>query len=454
MFIGRKKELEKLKNEFDKKTKSAILVYGKRRVGKTELLKKASENYEGEVIYHLFTKTTYEGNLALLCRSLSLSIGLGDMRFNTVFDLFDFLKSLNRNILIIFDEYQYWKESRKSGEVDSYMQVIIDRLPDNIKIVLCGSYISAMKELLLADNPLFGRFNLLLHVEEFDYLDSSLFYPELDEREKIKFYSVFGGSPFVLSNLDYSMSVEENIKDKLIGQNSILRNYIENVMLKEIRKNYDIRILECLSNGRKRYSEILSFLNEDNSGLLAKQLESLVSMETIERISPINRKNDARKQFYEIDDNLMRFYFSYIFSKDALIMKLGEDSFLSQYILPSFNTFISYRFENIVLEYFVRLAHSGKLPEAEDFGTYWYDDKENKRNGQFDIVLKKSDGYSFFECKFYSLPMEEEECKKEEEQVKAVTGLDCVEFGFVSSSGFNFSSKRYTLIDGKDIYSL
>ncbi len=451
MFLGRSRELEKLKKEFNKNAKSASLVYGKRRVGKSMLLQEASKFYNGTLIYHLFTKTTYDGNLALLCRSVAVSLGLPDIRFNTVFDLFDYLKSLNKDILIVLDEYQYWKESRKSGEVDSFMQVVIDSLPANVKIVLCGSYISSMKELLTEDNPLFGRFSLILHVEEFDYLDASLFYPDLDVREKIRFYSVFGGSPYVLSNLDYSKSVEENIKEKVIGEDSILRVYIESVMLKEIQKSYDVRILECLSNSKKRYSDILSFLNENNTGLLDKQLKNLVSMETINKISPINRKSDARKQFYEIKDNLMRFYFSYIFSRDAFIMKYGEESFFSLYILPSLNTFISYRFEGIVLEYFVRLAHKGDLSGVEDFGTYWYDDKERRKNGQFDVVLKKNNGYAFCECKFYSSPMTKEECEKEEAQVRDVA-LDCVEIAFVSSSGFDFSSGRYILLDAKDIY--
>lgn len=290
-------------------------------------------------------------------------------------------------------------------------------------------------------------------MEEFDYLDASLFPPDLDVREKIRFYSVFGGSPYVLSNLDYSKSLEENIKEKSIGQNSILHNYIENVMLKEIQKSYDVRILECLSNGKKRYSDTLFFLNESNSGLLDKQLKNLVSMESVRKLSPINRKDDVRKQFYEINDNLMRF-FSYIFSRDALIMKFGEDSFFSSSILPSLTTFISYRFEDIVLEYFARLANMGRLPGVEDFGSYWYDNRREKKNGQFDVVLKKSDGYEFFECKFYSSPMKEDEYKKEEEQVRAVTGLDCVSLGFVSSFDFDFSSSRYILLDAHDIYNI
>lgn len=453
MFLGRKRELEELRREFSRTGRSAVLVYGKRRVGKSTLLGEAAKVYEGSVVYHLCSKTTYEGNLSLLGRSVSLVLNMPQMGFNTVFDLFDFLESLDRNILIIIDEYQYWKESLKGSELDSFFQRIIDSMKGKVKIVLCGSYISVMKELLGEENPLFGRFTLIERVEEFDYLDSALFYPDKDEREKIKLYSVFGGSPYVLSSLDYSLSTVENIKKMLIKENSILRSYIENVMLREIQKAYDVRILECLANGRKRYGDILSYLNEANSGLLDKQLKNLMNMETITKFNPINRNGDSRRQFYEISDNLMRFYFTYIFSHDSLIMKFGEETFFNSYILPSLNTFISYRFEGIVLEYFVRKAHEGKLDGVLDFGSYWYDDKVNRKNGQFDVVLKKADGYSFYECKFYSSPMKREECEKEEEQIRALTGIKCTELGFVSASGYDFKSDKYVLLTADDIYS-
>lgn len=454
MFLGRSRELKELREEFKKDRKGAILVYGKRRVGKSTLLREAAKEYDGALVYHLCLRTTFEGNLALFTRSVAQALALPQLSFNTIFDLFDFLRSLNRKLLVIIDEYQYWKESLKGNELDSFFQSIVDNLSDNIKIVFCGSYISTMKELMSEDNPLFGRFTLIEKVEEFDYYDASLFYPEKDEREKIKLYSIFGGSPYVLSNLDYSKSTEENIRNLLIGQNSILRNYIENVMLREIQKVYDVRILECLANGKKRYSDILSYLNEPNSGLLDKQLKNLINMETISKVSPINRRGDSRKQFYEIKDNLMRFYFSYIFANDSLIAKFGEDTFFNNNILPSLNTFVSYRFENIVLQYFIRLAPLGKLDGAIDFGSYWYDDKRNKKNGQFDVVIRKKNGYDFYECKFYSSPMKLEECEEEEKQVKAMTGMDYENIGFVASAGFDFISERYALIASTELYRL
>ena len=203
MFIGRKKEIQILKEEFNSEKKSVCLVYGKRRVGKSSLINESIKDFDGLVINHLCIKSSYEGNLSLLCRSVALALNLPvSTNFANIFDLFDFLESQNKKILLILDEYQYIKESKKDNEVDSYLQNIVDRMSNKLKIVLCGSYISVMKELIKESNPLFGRFTKILHIEEFDYYDASKFYPELSVKDKIAFYSVFGGSPYVLSNLN------------------------------------------------------------------------------------------------------------------------------------------------------------------------------------------------------------------------------------------------------------
>ena len=453
MFIGRKKEKAQLNEQFKSPQKTVVLVYGKRRIGKSTLIQEAGKEFEGTVINHLCVKSSFEGNLELLCRSIMLSLDLPQtLTFATLFDLFDFLKKQDKRILLILDEYQYFKESKKDREVDSMMQAIIDFLPANIKLVFCGSYISIMKELLEEENPLFGRFTLVLKLEEFNYLEAAQFAPALSVREKIKFYSVFGGSPYVLSNLNYEKTPEENIKNLLLNENSLLRTYIENVMIKEIQKAYDIRILQITGNGKKRFKEIASHLGLSETSLLDKQLKNLLAMETITKTFPINKKNDKKKVFYEIKDNLMRFYFSFIFANQTLISKFGTGGFFEKYVKPGLDTFISLRFENIVNQYFMLQAQKGKLQETEDFGTYWYDNKEAGTNGQFDCVLKEKDGYAFYEAKFFKNPMTEHQCKKEEEQIKQIPEITPKRVGFVCSAGFDFSGKKYDLISGEDLY--
>ena len=257
MFIGRQKELREIESELSNvNKKSAILIYGKRRVGKSTLIKEAAKKFNGIVINHLCVTSTFEGNAELIYRSVSDALSLPNIHFESLFAMMEYLKTLDKKILLIIDEYPYLKQTKKKNEVDSYMQAVIDKLPENVKLILCGSYITVMKELLEESNPLFGRFSLIEHIRDFDYYEASLFYPTLSVRDKIAFYSIFGGSPYVLENLDVNASIQENIIRCLLPETGLIRSHIENIMLKEIRKSFDARILEILGNGKKRYTEI------------------------------------------------------------------------------------------------------------------------------------------------------------------------------------------------------
>ncbi len=221
MFVGRERELRTLHEQFSNPNRTSVLVYGKRRVGKSTFIAEAGKSFEGVVVEHLCAQSTFDGNLALLCRSVSQSLGLPNLQFDHLYDLFDFLASQSRSVLVILDEYQYFKESLKGAEVDSYFQAIIDRLPPHIKLVLCGSYITVMRELITETNPLFGRFTAIIHVEEFDYLDAARLYPDAPTRTKVAFYALFGGSPFVLSTIDSASSPHDNIVKLLLPPTGI-----------------------------------------------------------------------------------------------------------------------------------------------------------------------------------------------------------------------------------------
>ena len=455
MFIGRQAELQALDaqlNQWNKKT--AILIYGKRRVGKSTLIREAAKSFNGVVINHLCIASTYDGNLDLLYKSVSTALGLPRMRFDSLFSMMDFLGASSKKILLIIDEYPYLKQAKKKNEVDSIMQSVIDKLPEHVKLILCGSYVTVMKELLEEENPLFGRFSLTMHIRDFDYYDAAQFYPALSVRDKVAFYAVFGGCPYVLENLDPSASLKENIVRLLLPENGQIRSHIENVMLKEIQRVFDTRILEALGNGKKKYTEIRDRLVLSETGLLDKQLKILLDMETIQKTEPINRKNDKKKQFYEITDNLMRFYFSFIFGSAGVISRIGEEQYYKQNIEHVLEQFVSRRLEGIALEFFHRMAVQGQYADIADFGSYWYDDPKAGTNGEFDCVIKRAGGqFDFYECKYFDRPMKLGECEQECEQLRRVHGIDISGIGFICTGGFDFENRQaFILIDGENLY--
>ena len=239
----------------------------------------------------------------------------------------------------------------------------------------------------------------------------------------------------------------------LLPETSLIRSHIENVVLKEIQKTFDARILAIIGNGKKRYSEIRDKIVNSETGLLDKQLKILMDMETIQKTEPINRRSDKKKQFYEIVDNLMRFYFTFIFGKAGTIARIGEEQYFGRNIAAALEQFISRRFEGIALQYFHRAALLGKYPDIDDFGSYWYDDTATKSNGEFDCVIRCGEQYDFYECKYFDRAMTLEECQEEKAQLDNIKGINVSGVGFVCTGGFSFDgSDDFVLIDGKELY--
>ena len=456
-FIGREKELDILRKAISDR-EGGICIYGPRQVGKSALIKEVlSKEESSDVIYFECVRGSYSYNLELLSREAARVTGLPYIRqLRDIFDIFEAIarEGQERHTVVVLDEYPYMREQLADGVLDSYIQRIIDTMKGRISLILSGSYITVMKELLESGSPLFGRIGRLLELKPFTYIDASRFYPSLSIRDKIAFYAVFGGYPFVLRRIDESRSLAENIADNLLDEGTLVRNTVENVLFGELGKSgMPSELLARIGNGRKRYSEIENLMGKDVSGTLDRTLKRLVSMGIIEKVSPINRKDDRKKTFYEIKDNLLRFYFSYIMPNKAMIARTVPESFFSTMIEPSLDTFISRRFEYIVREYFSMTAGINVF----DIGTYWYDDRASHTNGEFDCVLHLSDGgYQVYEVKYLKTPMSEDMYKKERTKMMGVKDIAISSYGFVSSSGFSFdiSDKPDVFIAGKDLYSL
>ena len=316
MFIGRNKELNEIIQQLSLNKGSAILIYGKRRIGKSFLINEAIKRLDCKTIYYECINASLNENLLNFEKRIKTVFNNQYLHFSSFQEAFDYLNGLSEKIVVVLDEYSYLKSSSNGKYIDSVFQSIIDSLSDNVSIVLLGSYVGIMRELLAEESPLFGRFSLILHVQEFDYLTASGFYPEMSVKDKISFYSVFGGSPFVNSFINQHDDLKQNVKKLLLNENSAIRTYLENVLLNELSKTGPANlILSAISNGRKKYTEISSMAGINTPGILDKQLKNLISMDVLTRLTPVNKRNDRKKVFYEISDNLVRFYYYYIFSR-------------------------------------------------------------------------------------------------------------------------------------------
>ena len=453
MFLKRERERQELRDFIESKNPTAAMIYGIRQIGKSSLILKAVEHLDN-VLYFECLDSPVEENLSYLAKRVKSQLNLPVPAAEDIISFFDNLKAFRRNIIVILDEYQFLKRNFTNGNMDSYMQSIIDSAKGTgIKIILCGSYVTEMKELLEKDNPLFNRFQLILHIKELDYYDAAAFYPTLSPYDKAAFYSVFGGNPNALSLIDSTQSLATNIKNLFLKENAPLRFYVDYILFNELRKAQAANaVMDILKNSKFRFSEIEEKIRGIEEKNLARQLKVLIDIEAIEKVSPINAKDDKRKSFYTITNNLVRFYYAYIFSHKDELRRLGPDTFFRMYIEPSLNTFISYRVEGIARSYFFRKAKSDSLGDVYDIGSYWYDDRRLKKNGEFDCVIKRKNSYDIYEVKYLSEPLSEDLMNEEIKKIRDISDLSIGRIGFISFSGFEKIIDGIEEISGDEIY--
>ena len=456
MFLNREKELARIREvfEMDKAHSKAILVYGLRRVGKTSLIRQAIKDFNGTVISYLAVDDTYESNLRQFAESAAMALDMPYLSSITDIDaLISVIAHTGRQAAIVLDEYPLFKRSFRKGNLDSYFQRIIDSSGSNITFIFCGSYLSAMKKMTSYNEPLYGRFDLELHLRTFDYLDSAEFYPDMSEYEKAAYYAVFGGFPFVLERLQPKKGLSWNIQRAFLDSWDSVYTAVNEILMTEISKlEYAAAILSYLRNGRARNNEIASAINASASSV-SKELVRLLDMDIIENNRPVNRKDDAKKTFYEISDNLLRFFYTFILPNRNYIAQYGPEAAYDNLIAGALDTYISKRFEKIVMEYLVRSIQERRNRNFIETGTYWYDLPKEHRNGEFDCVVRMTDGYCVIECKYLKAPMPLSLAKEEEKQIKQIGEIEVKNIGFASISGFEFSDNGdHILIDGKEIY--
>ena len=368
--------------------------------------------------------------------------------------VFAYLNALPEKIVVVIDEYPYLKAMNDSATVDSIFQNIIDNRLVNIELILSGSHIGMMKDTLQEKNALYGRFAVTIKLNELNYLEAAKFYPDKPPYDKAAHYAVFGGLPFVNQALQPTATIRENIISTILNPMSAVYLYANQLLLSDysVKINAE-RIFSVIGNGKKRYTEIEDKLDVKKTGNLSKQIKSLIDLEIIARNSPINKIGDNKKATFEINDNLLRFYFTFIYKNASALQVLGAEAFYDEYVAPTLTDFISRRFEGICRDYFSLQVRSGKLKGVRNIGSYYYDDPVHRKNGEFDVALELADGYAIYEAKYYAQPMTLDEIRREAQQVANIKELAVKQLGFIAINGFVEQEKPYTYLDGNDIFA-
>lgn len=457
MFYGRENERKKLCAMFHSDGQMISLIYGRRRIGKSELIKQVLKETDIKSVYYECKQTTEQNNVDSLAELIGEAFDFPKPAFENMEVLLRFLfkKSEKEPMILVLDEYPYLRENSKG--LDSVLQSVIDHYKDtsNMKLIVCGSYVDTMKALLERQNPLYDRIDLTLNLKPMDYYESALFYPEFSEEDKVRLFSVFGGIPYYNRLIDAKKSVRENIIELIASSGARLENEVAMYLNSEISKITNANeVLEALAKGFSRYKDILDQSNVSSGPALIDILDKLMRMDVVAKEAPINDENNRKKSGYFISDNLSLFYYKYIFRNMSRMNIMDPDIFYDKYIAEDFETkYVPKSFERICKQYLIRKNRKGLMDEIfEKIGKYYYDDPVEKRNGEFDIVTLDDKGYIFYEAKFRKEPVTESIVQNEIRQVKQ-TGLACYRYGFFSRAGFTCDQEKdRILIELNELY--
>ena len=457
MFYGRENERKKLCAMFHSDGQMISLIYGRRRIGKSELIKQVLKETDIKSVYYECKQTTEQNNVDSLAELIGEAFDFPKPAFENMEVLLRFLfqKSEKEPMILVLDEYPYLRENSKG--LDSVLQSVIDHYKDtsNMKLIVCGSYVDTMKALLERQNPLYGRIDLTLNLKPMDYYESALFYPEFSEEDKVRLFSVFGGIPYYNRLIDAKKSVRENIIELIASSGARLENEVAMYLNSEISKITNANeVFEALAKGFSRYKDILDQSNVSSGPALIDILDKLMRMDVVAKEAPINDENNRKKSGYFISDNLSLFYYKYIFRNLSRMNIMDPDIFYDKYIAEDFETkYVPRSFERICKQYLIRKNRKGLMDEIfEKIGKYYYDDPVEKRNGEFDIVTLDDKGYIFYEAKFRKEPVTESIVQNEIRQVKQ-TGLACYRYGFFSRAGFTCDQEKdCILIELSELY--
>ena len=439
-FIGRKDFLNKLKKQVDTDEMSFSLIYGRRRVGKSELVKETLRCANEKSIYFECKQVAEESNVASLSAIVSDVMELPKLGYTDIESLLDYIFKLavNEKLILVLDEYPYLRESVKG--LDSILQSLVDRYRESskLKVIILGSYVEIMRSLLEHSNPLYGRVDLTIDLKQMDYYESALFYPEFSPEDKVRIYSVFGGIPYYNRLIDDKKSVRDNMIELIASSGARLENEVSMYLSAEISKIINANeVFEALARGYSRYSDILSQSHVSSGPTLIDVLDKLIKMEVVEKTAPINDPNNKRKVGYQIADNLSLFYYRYIFKYLSQMKIMDSSVFFSKYIEKDFEeNYVPHQFEEICKQYLIRENKAGNInPVFEKIGKYYYDNPKEHTNGEFDIVTEDELGFAFYEVKFRKAPVTKSMVENEIAQVDA-TGLKCYKYVFFSRSGY------------------
>lgn len=376
-FINREYELDYLRKSYREEKSQFIVLYGKRRVGKTSLVKEFTRGVPH--IYFLADKATEKDQLQAISERVALLYEdefLLSRGFGNWYEFFRYLKGKGR-VVVVIDEFPFLIEANRA--IPSIFQKGWDEeLKDSgVYLVLLGSSIGMMEsEVLDYKSPLFGRRTGQMLVHPLDYWHAKKFFPEIPADQFMYTYAMLGGTPAYLLQFDPRAGLWENLVQRMLVPEAYLFSEPEFILREELRepRNY-FAILRAISMGKTRASEIINETGFEKN-VIGKYLSVLTELRIIRREVPVTEKSfeKSKKGIYVMDDNFFRFWFSFVFPNKSFIEERELDYLVEKKIKPRLEIFTSFTFEDVCRSYLKKGFLEGL--RFQQVGRWWSKDAE------------------------------------------------------------------------------
>lgn len=411
-FIDRQEELARLEELYNQKQSQLIVTYGRRRVGKSALLRHFCD---GKKKYIFFTGRKGENQNDLSERFLkSLSDFFEDpliaklkiTDWKEIFDLID-AKQSKEKLIVVLDEFQ-WICPVKSTLI-SALQEYWDRKKDDDKkifLVLCGSIISFMEKKVLSEkSPLYGRRTFSFELEPMSFSSARLFFPKMDITEQAEVIITLGGIPSYLELIQQKDSFAQNINKLALTKNGYLVDEILFILREQLKvpKRYYV-LLKILSEKNATRNELSKEAGISNSGTLNLYIKNLLDMHLIKETIPITKGETSKSVRYAIWDEFLRFYFNFILPNEERIRLNDDDWLFDSIIAPRWEGFCGRSFELFCVKNIKSIISSLGIKDVFlRSGSFWQVKTKEKEGVQIDMVIERTDNVThLIECKWSS----------------------------------------------------
>ena len=368
-MVGRRDECKRLIQAVDS-APQLVVVRGRRRVGKSFLLDRALSGHR--TIYFQADEGATRSHLDFLAVEIGRLTG-APLAFADWNEALEYLGALasSEQLVVVLDEFQWLL--RAQPQLDSIVMRHFDRWERSqtpITLVLSGSALTLMEDLLEGNRPMFGRAAYRPLLQPFDYRDAALFGPHNATAEKkLLRYGILGGTA------QYQVWAGQTTVGRLLAQRVLARGEsLFDEPLQLIRGEDEIRepgnyyeILRAIAGGATQFSEIVNRSKVSSGQVLTKRLRSLERLRYLDERKPVAGNG---RTAWTVSDPYFRFWFRYVYPNRSRLQR-GRVDDVREAILADVDNHMGPIFEQVCRDWASTYASNGRFPAAEEVGAYW-----------------------------------------------------------------------------------